>query len=219
MSKKFKKKVPELRFPEFQGDWKESIIKDIASKITDGTHDTPKPVKNGFPFLTAIHIKDGYIDFDSCYYLSEEEHRKIYNRCNPEYGNILMVNIGAGTATVARIEVDFEFSLKNVALIKINQDKLSSEFIFQILSKNSLKLRHQLTSGGAQPFFSLKQISRLKTILPQKPEQEKIANFFGAVSDRLTQLRRKQELLQTYKRGVMQKIFSQQIRSLHWRIQ
>jgi len=212
MSKKLKKNVPELRFPNSEGNWKQLTLKEIASKITDGTHDTPKPVLSGVPFLTAIHIKDGYIDFENCYYLPEEEHRKIFTRCNPEYGDILMVNIGAGTATVARIEVDFEFSLKNVALIKIEQGELSSSFVFQSLSKNSLKLRHQLTSGGAQPFFSLKQISKLVVNLPKKEEQEKIARFLGAVDTRLTQLRRKHELLQTYKRGVMQKIFSQQIR-------
>lgn len=212
MIRKVKKNVPELRFPDFEGNWKQLTLKEIASKITDGTHDTPTPVSSGFPFLTAIHIKDGYIDFKNCYYLPEGEHRKIFTRCNPEYGDILMVNIGAGTATVARIEVDFEFSLKNVALIKIDQGELSSSFVFQTLSKNSLKLRHQLTSGGAQPFFSLKQISKLAVNLPEKEEQEKIASFLGSIDTRLNQLRRKHELLQTYKRGVMQKLFSQQIR-------
>ena len=49
-------------------------------------------------------------------------------------------------------------------------------------------------------------------LLPSIAEQEKIASFLGAVDTRLTQLRRKHELLQTYKRSVMQKIFSQQIR-------
>jgi type I restriction enzyme S subunit len=48
--------------------------------------------------------------------------------------------------------------------------------------------------------------------IPTLKEQEKIASFLGAIDTRLTQLRRKHELLQTYKRGVMQKIFSQQIR-------
>ena len=48
--------------------------------------------------------------------------------------------------------------------------------------------------------------------IPSLAEQEKIASFLGAIATRLTQLGRKRELLQTYKRGVMQKIFSQQIR-------
>ena len=48
--------------------------------------------------------------------------------------------------------------------------------------------------------------------IPTLKEQEKIASFLGTIDIRLTQLRRKHELLQTYKRGVMQKIFSQQIR-------
>lgn len=212
MSKKLKKNVPLLRFPDFEGEWEQFDLKDIVLKITDGTHDTPQPISIGFPYLTAIHVKDGHIDFENCYYLSEEEHRKIYTRCNPEYGDILMVNIGAGTATVARIEVNFEFSLKNVALIKIKQDKLSSHFIFQILSKDSVRLRNQLTSGGAQPFFSLKQIGKLKVIIPSLAEQEKIASFVGAVDTRLNQLRRKWELLKTYKRGIMQKLFSQELR-------
>ena len=49
-------------------------------------------------------------------------------------------------------------------------------------------------------------------LLPPIAEQEKIASFLGAVDTRISQLRRKHELLQTYKRGVMQKLFSQQIR-------
>ena len=60
--------------------------------------------------------------------------------------------------------------------------------------------------------FKVEQWYRWKINIPSLQEQEKIASFLGAVDHRLTQLRRKQELLQTYKRGVMQKIFSQEIR-------
>lgn len=60
--------------------------------------------------------------------------------------------------------------------------------------------------------FKVEQWYRWKINIPSLEEQEKIASFLGAVDRRLTQLRRKQELLQTYKRGVMQKIFSQEIR-------
>ena len=70
--------IPELRFGEFDGDWKKTNIKSIANKITDGTHDTPKKVNEGMPFITAIHVKDGLIDFQNCYYLPESIHNKIY---------------------------------------------------------------------------------------------------------------------------------------------
>ena len=71
---------------------------------------------------------------------------------------------------------------------------------------------NRLSESSAQPGLSVNKLLRFKLFVPSKEEQEKIASFLGAVDTRLTQLRRKHELLQTYKRGVMQKLFSQQIR-------
>ncbi|OUS10454.1 hypothetical protein A9Q93_12940 [Nonlabens dokdonensis] len=207
-----KQLIPILRFPDFQGKWEKVIISQIANKITDGTHDTPKPIKEGIPFLTAIHVKDGKIDFDNCYYLSEEEHNKIFKRCNPEYGDLLMVNIGAGTATSAMVNVNYEFSLKNVALIKPNKTKIYPSFFAQVQRKNSDRLRHQISSGGAQPFLSLKAIGKLKLNIPSFPEQQKIASFLSDIDDKITKLTKKKTLLEQYKKGIMQKIFNQELR-------
>ena len=49
-------------------------------------------------------------------------------------------------------------------------------------------------------------------MVPSVEEQQKIADFLTAVDNKLTALRRKRELLQTYKRGMMQKLFSQELR-------
>ncbi len=204
---------PQLRFPEFEGEWSKTVIKNIASKITDGTHDTPKPIEKGIPFLTAIHVRDGFIDFENCYYLSRDIHKKIYARCNPEENDLLMVNIGAGVATSAKVDVDFEFSLKNVALIKPNQTKINPDFLTQIQRRNSTRLRHQISTGGAQPFLSLKEIGKLKLIIPTfLAEQTKIANFLIAVDKRINLLQKKKAELEQYKKGIMQKLFSQTIR-------
>ena len=203
---------PRLRFSEFTEKWNNEVISNISDKITDGTHDTPKPIKEGIPFLTAIHVKNGNIDFKNCYYLTKEEHDKIYKRCNPQFGDLLMVNIGAGTATSAMVNVDYEFSLKNVALIKPNKRKINPSFFAQIQRRNSDRIRHQISSGGAQPFLSLKAIAKLKLIIPSVPEQQKIASFLTDVDLKITQLTKKKALLENYKKGIMQQIFSQEIR-------
>lgn len=203
---------PKLRFPEFDGSWSQSSLKDISTKITDGTHDTPKVKQTGVPYITAIHVKDGSIDYDNCYYLDESDHQVIFKRCNPEKGDLLLVNIGAGTATTALVKVDYEFSLKNVALIKPNKELVDSKFLEQSLRMQSQRLFHQLTSGGAQPFLSLKQISKLKTPLTSIEEQQKIADFLTSVDKKISLLKEKHALLCQYKKGVMQKLFKQEIR-------
>lgn len=205
--------IPAIRFPEFHDEWVKKTIKSVSSKITDGTHDTPKPTKEGVPYLTAIHVKDGFIDFENCYFLPQEVHNKIFERCNPEYGDLLMVNIGAGTATSAMVNVDFEFSLKNVALIKPNPDIINNELFAQIQRRNSGRLRHQISAGGAQPFLSLKEIAKLKLSIPTNlPEQQKIASFLTALDERIQLLQKKKAKLEEFKKGLMQKLFSQEIR-------
>ena len=60
--------------------------------------------------------------------------------------------------------------------------------------------------------LGLQSFADLEVIFPSIKEQEKIASFLSVVDKKLIQLRRKKELLETYKRGLMQKLFSQQIR-------
>lgn len=156
-------------------DWDVKCILDVSSKVTDGTHDTPKPIKEGIPFLTALHIKDNNIDFNNCYFLPENIHNEIYRRCNPEHGDILMVNIGAGTATTAVVNVHYEFSLKNVALIKPNINS-NGYYINYALSFIKDNIVEAIISGGAQPFLSLSQIQKIKIALPTIYEQNLIAN-------------------------------------------
>ena len=162
-------------------DWSVSKLVEVCSKITDGTHDTPKPTETGIPFLIAIHVKENSIDFGNCYFLPKVIHDEIYRRCNPEKNDVLMVNIGAGVATTAVVYVDYEFSLKNVALLKPNTKHLLGPYLnsYQLFIKD--KIRTSMSSGGAQPFLSLNQIGALKIPLPPtKAEQTAIAT---ALSD------------------------------------
>jgi len=190
-------------------DWEVSILGDVCSKITDGTHDTPKPIDRGVPFLTAIHVKENKIDFNGCYYLSQKVHDEIYKRCNPEINDVLMVNIGAGVATAALVSVDYEFSLKNVALLKPKNSKLSGSYLNYYQSLAKRKITESISTGGAQPFLSLWQIAQLKIALPPtKSEQITIAKALSdtdALIQSLSQLIAKKRQI---KQGAMQTLLN-----------
>ena len=129
-------------------EWKIENAASACTKITDGTHDTPQPVLAGRPYVTAIHIKNGKINFDDCLYLAEIDHREIYKRCNPQRGDLTVVNIGAGVGDCGYVDVDYEFSMKNVALLKPNPKKLDSIFLLHLHQSRKDRIAHVVRAGG-----------------------------------------------------------------------
>ncbi|MCD7938654.1 MAG: restriction endonuclease subunit S, partial [Bacteroides intestinalis] len=137
-----------------ENKWELKLLKDICSKITDGTHDTPERLKKGVKFITGKHIRPFVIDFENSDYVTQEVHNEIYNRCNPEYGDILYTNIGVNLGTAAMNTVHYEFSMKNVALLKLSSS-ISSRFIEHLLNHPIFKekISQDFSSGGAQKFL------------------------------------------------------------------
>jgi len=79
----------------------------------------------------------------------------------------------------------------------------------------SWKIRKQvmtIAQGTKVLSLSTKRLSNIKLNLPQKQEQQKIASFLTSIDTKIEQLSSKQQLLEEYKKGIMQKLFSQEIR-------
>ena len=189
-------------------EWEVKRLGEVCSKITDGTHGTPQKQDVGVPYLTAIHVKDGAIDYDNCYFLTQEDHNEIYQRCNPENGDVLMVNIGAGVGSVAMNKVEYEFSLKNVALLKQNKKILTGYFLESYLLASKRKNIHRLLNGGAQPFWGLDDIARIHILLPSLVEQnilESIISLWDTAIEKQSELIEK---LKLRKRALMQQLLT-----------
>ncbi len=189
-------------------EWDVRSLAETCSKITDGTHDTPTPVRSGIPYLTAIHIKESYIDFGNCLYLTKDDHQIIFARCNPQLGDVLMVNIGAGVATTATVDVDFEFSLKNVALLKPATNKMCGGYLNHCLIKRKPAITQALSSGGAQPFLSLTQIGKINIPVPPLPEQHSISSALNSVKALLDGLERLIAKKRDLKQAAMQQLLT-----------
>jgi type I restriction enzyme S subunit len=94
-----------------------------------------------------------------------------------------------------------------------DQEKYLAQFIALVLKTNMARKQFVARGKtGTMTTIGQDDIASVKIFIPTKKEQEKIASFLSAVDNKLTQLRRKKELLETYKSGLMQKLFSQKVR-------
>ena len=128
--------------------WVWCRLGEICFKITDGFHNTPKKISKGIPYIAATHVKSDRIDWEQCHYVSEKDHRELFAKTYPQKGEILLVNIGAGCGTPAIIDVDYEFSFKNTAILKFNQSLIVNTYIFNYFIFKRTAIYTDLTKGG-----------------------------------------------------------------------
>jgi type I restriction enzyme S subunit len=145
--------------------WEVKPIAALCSRITDGTHDTPKPLESGYPLITGKHIIDGFIDFTSAYYISEKDHRQISKRSGLNKGDILLSNIGTiGSASIVNYEN--EFSVKNVIIYKPLKIEYSAFIYYYLTNPTTLEQFMSDAFGTSQQFLSLGYCRKLKAFIP-----------------------------------------------------
>lgn len=215
MSNIEKKKVlaPKLRFKDFDGEWKQYKLGDISLKIQDGTHFSPISSNEGeFLYLTSKNIKNGYIELSNAQYISKVDHDNIYKRCDVKKGDIILTKDGT-IGHVCVNEIDEPFSLlSSVAFLRPKKD-WNNYFIYQVLlSPLGQKEITNSIAGQALKRITLSKINNFKYLFPPLPEQQKIASFLTAVDEKIQQLNCKKELLEQYKKGLMQQLFSGKLR-------
>lgn len=205
--------IPILRFPEFSGGWENKKLAEVAEKIQDGTHFSPKAFDEGnFLYLTSKNVKNGYIELSTAQFISTEAHKSIYKRCDVKKGDVLITKDGTiGQTCVNELEMEFSL-LSSVAFIRPMKE-FSNYFIYQLLASDigQKEIESQI-AGQALKRITLTKINNFEFSFPTLPEQQKIASFLSVVDEKLQALKKKKSLLEHYKKGVMQKIFSQELR-------
>ena len=207
------KNIPILRFPEFKEDYQKTELGKISNFISKGT--TPKKFDvKGVNFVKIESLNGINIIEEKCTYISENIHFNDLKRSILEEDDILFAIAGATIGKIGVVRKNILPANTNQALSIIRlKEKKSLPYIIQVLESKTMKKYIQINlSVGAQPNLSLKQISDFQFNLPSLPEQQKIADFLTAVDKRIELLEKKKTLLETYKKGVIKKIFNQEIR-------
>lgn len=201
------KKIPEIRFAGFTGDWKQRKLEDI-SDVRDGTHDSPTYQNDGHPFVTSKNVKNGFINYDDVQYISDEDFKEINKRSKVDVNDILMGMIGT-IGNLALIRTEPDFAIKNVALIKDTR-QVSYLYLYHYLqSKNIEKQLLSGMDGGTQKFFALKKIRELDILVPSEDEQLQIGGFMENLDHLITLHQRKCDQLKEVKKFMLQNMFPQ----------
>ena len=141
--------------------------------VRDGTHDTPKYVANGIPLVTSKNIYTGKLNFSDIKFISEEDHLKIKERSKVDKGDILFAMIGSiGNPVV--VDTANEFSIKNVALFKYYDKRLTDNVFLHNYLVYAQKHMKDISSGAVQSFVSLGFLRNFLFPLPPLPEQKRI---------------------------------------------
>lgn len=169
--------------------WEQRKLGEITD-VRDGTHDSPKYVQEGHPFITSKNVSNGFINYDDVQYVTDADYQKINRRSKVEVHDILMGMIGT-IGNLALIQKEPDFAIKNVALIKYTGD-VDYEYLYQALQADCVT--NQLFTGmdgGTQKFVSLKKIRELDIPFPEEWEQKKIGDYFSNLDHLITLHQRK----------------------------
>jgi len=200
--------IPQLRFPEFSGEWEEKKLGDVAEIVGGGTPPTAveKYWGGDIQWFTPTEIKNKYIT-NSKRTITQVGLDTSSARLLPK-GTLLF----SSRATVGEVGIAVQECTTNQGFQSFIVNKNNKpEFLYNWIIKNKKEFIRR-ASGSTFLEIGKSEIKKIKLNLPTKPEQQKIAAFLTAVDNKIEQLSKKQELLGEYKKGLMQQIFSQAIR-------
>ena len=208
--------VPKLRFKEFDNQWDKTTINDQAQTVTSGSRDWAQYYsESGDKFIRMTNlVRDGiYLDLSDLKFVQLPKDSNEGKRTSLKFGDIL-ISITAELGKLGWIPegLGTAYINQHTALVRM-KDSIDSKFVAYSLSteKYNNKL-NSLNDSGAKAGLNLGTIRNFELIVPPKAEQTKIATFLSAVDEKISQLTQKHALLSQYKQGMMQKLFSQQIR-------
>lgn len=207
--------TPQLRFQEFTDDWQVKKLGEVVDNVGGTALESHVNPAGSHKFISiGNYSTDGrYTDNGQRIILNDKTITKLLNE--NDIAMVLNDKTASGDIIGSSILINendrFIYNQRTERLVP--RKTVSPRFLWLQLNSTSFRKKvFSIAQGGTQIYVNYPSVKKLQMTLPSKPEQEKIADFLTAVDERIGVSEKKLELLETYKRGVMQQIFSQKIR-------
>ena len=201
--------IPQLRFPEFSGEWEDGKLGNYGNLINGLTYSPDNIVDDGLLVLRSSNVQNGQIYLNDNVYVNLDVDDAALTK---EDDILICVRNGSkrliGKSTI--INKNLPKSTHGAFMTVFRGE--SNKFISHWFHSSIYYKEVHKNLGATINSINGSNLKKFKTIFPLKPEQQKIAAFLTAVDNKIEQLSKKQELLGEYKKGLMQQIFSQATR-------
>ena len=206
---------PKIIFSEEKKNWVKRPLLSNIEKILDYRGRTPKKLglswsDTGYLALSALNVKNGYIDFNADANYGDQE---LYDRWmgdNHLHKGQVVFTTEAPMGNVAQIPNDdlYILSQRTIAF-EVKHDLIIEDFLATLL--RSPKIFNELTSlssGGTAKGVSQKSLSNLKVCVPASlEEQSAIGSLFRTLDELLTSYKDNLTNYQSLKATMLSKMF------------
>ena len=207
--------TPKLRFKEFDGDWTSKQLGKIIGISSASRVFKEQWQDSGVPFFRTSDVVSIFKNKENeKAYISLELFEELAKKSGKIKQGDLLVTGGGSIGIPYLVPNDQPLYFKDADLLWMKSSGIvEGSFLYNFFI--SPKFREYLKSishTGTISHFTIEQAKATPFGFPSKEEQTKIASFLSNVDEKISQLTQKHELLSQYKQGMMQKLFSQQIR-------
>ena len=215
--------APKLRFKEFDGDWEVNTIQHFLDNNfildqMDGNHGELYPKSEefssaGVPYVSATDFSSGTVNFSQCKRLPLER-AALFKKGIAKNGDVLFAhNATVGPVAILETELDFVILSTTATYYRCDGNFLNNYYLKNYFESDFFVQQYfGIMSQSTRNQVPITTQRKLSISIPIIKEQTKIASFLSAVDEKISQLTQKHELLSQYKQGMMQKLFSQQLR-------
>ncbi len=202
--------VPNLRFPEFQGEWEKCKLGELTTKVGSGS--TPKGgnavyTSVGHCFVRSQNVGMGYLILDDIAHIDDDIHKK-HKATELSEDDVLLNITGAsiGRTAIATKEIEGGNVNQHVCIIRANS-KVSPKFLCNyIQTKKIQNYIRSLQTGGSREGLNFDQIRSFPISLPSIAEQNKIAQLLDKLNERIATQNKIIEDLKKLKSAISKKL-------------
>jgi type I restriction enzyme S subunit len=200
--------IPKLRFSEFEGEWKKKKVGELCDSIVPGRN-KPTDFEGDIPWITTPDIEhNGIITISKKgLKISKEQAKKIGSKIVPQNSIVISCVGDLGLSAIAGTEIVINQQLHAF----LPKEKIEYRFLLYQLNLQK-KYMDMVATKTAVPYMNKDNCNSIPITFPTLLEQKRIASFFMVIDKKITELKQKKILLEQYKKGVIQKLFSQELR-------